>query len=203
METAVNVLILVLSSRVSPYHELNDGQRMTWDSVSVDGVRTEYYFCETWDTYTPYRAALDEALSTDWTHLFRTNASSYVDKKSLVSFCESMPKHGCNCGIAGNVNGLVYASGSGAIFSRDAAKVIRAALDGKILHPGYHEDVFAGEALAAAGMPLTPGARRCNYWDDGYVAGHYHYRCRFDYDNGRKRRDVEAFKDIHSRIHGV
>lgn len=196
----MSILILVLSSHVPPYHELHDGQRMTWDSVSVDRVCTKYYFCETWDTYTPYRTALDEALSMDWTHLFRTNSSSYVDKKALLSFCESMPTQRCNCGIAGNVNGLVYASGSGTILSRDAVMAIRTALDGKILHPGYHEDVFAGEALVAAGMPLTPGGRRCDYWDTGYIAGHYHYRCRFDYDNGRKRRDPEAFQDIHSRI---
>jgi hypothetical protein len=63
----VSVLILVLSSHVPPYGKLHDGQRRTWDSLAVPGVETQYYFCETWDTYTPFRPALDEALRKPWT----------------------------------------------------------------------------------------------------------------------------------------
>ena len=118
----MSVLILVLSSHVPPYGKLHEGQRRTWDSLAVPDVETQFYFCETWDTYTPFRPALDEAMRKSWTHLFRTNSSSYVDKRMLLEFAAGMPTERCYCGISGHFHGIPYTSGSGMLLSRDAVQ---------------------------------------------------------------------------------
>lgn len=195
----MSVLVLVLSSHVPPYGKLHEGQRRTWDSLAVPGVETQYYFCETWDTYTPFRPALDEALRKSWTHLFRTNSSSYIDKRMLLEFAAGMPTERCYCGISGHFHGIPYTSGSGTLLSRDAARIIRAALDRPISIPGECEDVFMGQALHAAGVAVTPGAQRFDYWASerrGPLTDVYHTRCKGVGPNGA-RRDLEAFADIH------
>ena len=194
----VLVLVLVLSSHVPPYDALHEGQRATWDSLAVDGVETSYYFCETWDTYGPYRAALGAALARPWRHLFRTNSSSYVDKRLLLEFSDRMSAERCYCGGVGHCRGVRYASGSGALLSRDAVFAVRAALDGPIDLPGDCEDVFMGRAAAAAGIQVTPTADRFDYFagDHSALPDVYHYRCKGVRPDG-SRMDLEAFADIH------
>lgn len=202
------VLILVLSSHVPPYDRLHAVQRQTWDSVAVDGVETQYYFCDTWaETYSKFGPALDLALTGNWTHLFRTNSSSYVCKRKLREFCSTLPVEHCFCGISGEFRGVPYTSGSGTILSRDAVHVLREALrhppripGEKKLLEGQCEDVFIGVALGARGIRITPGAQRFDYWATehrGPLPDIYHYRCAGSHPDG-SRADFEAFDAIHA-----
>lgn len=202
------VLILVLSSQVPPYQALHKAQRRTWDSITVEGVQTQYYFCDTWgQTFDHFGPALDLALQTPWTHLFRTNSSSYVDKRRLLEFCAGLPTEKVYCGGIGNARNVAYCSGSGAILTRDAVQALREALrrppilpGEKEALPGYMEDVFIGSALAQVGIHPRPGAQRCDYWSGdrhGPLPDIYHYRCTGTRPDG-SRLDFEAFDTIHA-----
>ena len=202
------VRILVLSSRVPPYHALHEAQRQTWDSVEVEGVETDYYFANNWtETYTEFGPALDRALQQPWAHLFRTNSSSYVDKRKLLEFSAALPTERCYCGGIGYMRGVSYCSGSGLILSRDAVRVLREALRRPPVLPGereplpgYCEDVFIGSALHQGGIGVLPGAQRCDYWSgerQGPLPDTYHYRCAGTRPDG-SRLDFEAFDTIHA-----
>ena len=42
----MKILILVLSCKSDPYDKLMAAQQKTWDSISVPGVKTVYYYGE-------------------------------------------------------------------------------------------------------------------------------------------------------------
>ena len=98
----MNVIILVLSCERPPYDKLYEAQRKTWDSVEVPNVATRYYFCDGLAA-APWmlRQALDGVWREPWTFVFRTNSSSYVDKRALLKFAEGLPVVRCYCGMDG------------------------------------------------------------------------------------------------------
>lgn len=204
----MRVLILVLSSHIPPYDRLYEAQRRTWDSATVEGVETQYYFCESWDTYGPLKTALDTALRLPWVHLFRTNSSSYIDKYLLREYAATMPSTGCYAGGEGHCRGYRYASGCGCLMSRDAVLAVYRALDGPLDMPGEIEDVFMGRAITSAGISVTPavparpgttGTQRFDYWSGDYngpLPDTYHYRCAGSRDGARL--DFESFERIHA-----
>ena len=56
-----------------------------------------------------------------------------------------------------------------------------------------------GQALHAAGVAVTPGAQRFDYWGSerrGPLPDTYHARCK-GLGPGGVRRDLEAFAEIH------
>lgn len=209
----MTVLVLVLSSHVGVYSELHEAQRRTWDSIGVPGVTTRYYFAETWENYTPLKEALAVIIAGEFTHVFRTNSSSYIDKRMLLAFSQTLPIKNCYVGVHGWLpdvpfNGtrrrVHYVSGAGAFLSMDAVSVLQGALNKPIEIAGEAEDVFIGAALNDAGVfPLEDaGEQRYIYYDKPdchrvELPDVYHYYCKGGLPDGT-RLDPIAFDRIHA-----
>lgn len=97
----MKVLILVLSHLEDGYEPFIDMQKKTWDSISVPGIETFFYYngktregqSNEWGidcpgdlehTYIKMIKAFKEALNYNWDYLFRTNSTSYVVKEQLL-----------------------------------------------------------------------------------------------------------------------
>lgn len=201
----MRVLVLVLSCAREPWWALREAQRRTWDSVAVDEVETQYYYCDGLaDMPGHLRRSLRFALTLPWVVMFRTNSSSYVDKHRLFVRAASLVRYRLYCGIDGGG----FASGSGFFLSRDAAEILARDLPDR--DDAQIEDHVVGQVLAHAGIAVTPGAERADFWvrtmapsgrriTDGDIRSAYHVRCKnstADRDN-----DILAMETVH-RIKG-
>lgn len=200
---SLRVLILVLSCRLPPYDKLYEAQRRTWDAVEVEGVETKYYWCDSFEENPrALKKAIDEVWNRSWDFVFRTNSSSYVDKKALLVRSGDLPREKCYSGVDGGG----FVSGSGILLSRDAVGVLRDALEDRVYEAV--EDVVFGDLLRKAGVPITSGSRY-DYWQEVFlkqfyndgrdrevdILRAYHCRCK-GRDEGRDE-DVVAFEEIH------
>ena len=198
----MNILILVLSSFQPPYDQLFQAQKETWDSICVESIETRYYTASSMEEM-PWalKTMLDEVSQRDWTYIFRTNSSSYVDKKMLCTFAETLPKTGCYCGLDGGG----FASGSGMFLSRDVVDILRNEIQEEKIE-GLVEDEFYGRVFRQHGIGVTPGAKRYDFYYEEFVKqfyhqsqdhpkDHYHFRCKSDTFDRMK--DVQAMKLIH------
>lgn len=139
----MKILILVLSYNDNGiYSKFLKTQKETWDSEFVDGVETYYYFGNCDDnkiignnihTKTPESLmfcglktleAFKLILNMDFDFLFRTNSSSYVDKKLLKNVLKNKPKNNFYSGIIGNHDGIPFCSGAGYVISKDLVDLI-------------------------------------------------------------------------------
>ena len=107
--TPKKILILVVSSQLPPYGEMVKTSNETWNSISVDGVETVFYFSEplkeNTDTeiYFPLKecyetmghkmlSAFEWSLANrDFDYIVRVNSSCYVDKKELIKYVQTLP----------------------------------------------------------------------------------------------------------------
>jgi hypothetical protein len=220
------VLILVMSSPSIPvFEKLLNSQKETWDSVNVNNVNTIFYYADNsiketllnnnnliikieekeQNNMIKFRMALEYILKSnmEWDYIFRTNSSSYVDKKRLLNKAQTLPNTKCYCGI----NGGGFASGAGVFFSRDCVEILHSKID-----DGYYgtvfEDCASGTILERYyNTPVTVGATRVEYdhnesnfiknikFTDVYP---YHYRCKSD--NSDRSKDTKAFQHIFNYI---
>jgi len=187
--------ILVQSSFQSPYDIIMESQLRTWDSVYNDNTITYYYFggeykiiplkngsikilTGTSDSYNmmhwKFKIALEEVYKNkDWNFIFRTQTSSYINKRSLVEFSKFLPEEKCYCGMELE-NG--YASGSGFFISRDVVEII---INDYKEDPQPFEDCYLGEVLSKKGIGITKGADRVDYYFGGDINRKtYHYFCK-------------------------
>lgn len=205
------ILIMVLSSTKEPYNKLMRAQKDTWDSIDCNNVKTIYYYSE----HTPdgvssadrrdlpvdcsddynmmhwkFKKALDIVWIDDWDYIFKTNSSSYINKELLYEKILTLPAWGVYCGIDGGG----FASGSGAIISRDVAVHLKHDLTSDI-HGA--EDVCIGQILEKNGVKVTKGAERYDFNRvDQEITKAYHYRCIIDKNDRDK--DIEIFKHLFS-----
>jgi hypothetical protein len=216
----MKILILVLSSQNSVYPELRKCQQETWDSVQVEGVETIYYIgghggdfafnainpssqelllgCS--DDYYMMHYKLKKALERinyeQYDFVFKTNASSYIDKKLLVEFAEKLPKRGCHCGIDGGA----FASGCGVFWSIDCVNILKDIIDD---YPVPSEDSLMSSYLNQRGIPVTKGAKRIditessNYCEIENRA--YHYRCKNTHDRNNDMVIMRKLFEIHGK----
>lgn len=217
------ILVLVLTFLQEPYRSLMMAQRETWDSVE-DDVRTIYYhgggpefFNLFMDDRWPWRErysfnasddyfqmhwkfklALDVALATEWDMIFRTNSSSYVNKKQLVSFASNLPNEKVYGGWTlqdTNHDGGDCVSGAGIFLSRDCARILADKMPGG---PQCEEDVLIGRILRDHGMKAFDDRSRITYPFEPQ-RWHTAYHVMFKTDNRQK--DVENMKYFHKKIH--
>jgi hypothetical protein len=139
----MKVLILVLSYHDnSIYSQFYDTQKETWDSEEIDEVETFYYFGNHdknvivgRDIFVDVNEstencghktinAFELVKNLEFDYIFRTNSSSYVDKKLLIEFIKTKPKLKYYSGFLGNYNGVDFASGSGYFLSKDLVKIV-------------------------------------------------------------------------------
>jgi hypothetical protein len=200
----MKLLILVQGSDLPPYDMLQRGQEETWDSIEVEGVTTLYYlsgdkglvgnklYLDYPDGYPmlhwKFKEAVDYVWDWDWDVMFRTNASSYVDKKLLVEKAKNLPNEKLYCGKDGGG----FASGCGFFISRDCLDILRKDLTPD---PTPYEDAIIGSVLAKNGIKITPGSERFDIIHGRDFPDTYHYRCKSD--NGDRNKDIIAFKRIY------
>jgi len=204
----------VLSSQNDIYPELRKVQQETWDSMQVEGVETIYYIgggtkaefnrindssqeliLECSDDYNVMHWKFKQALLhidySDFDFIFKTNASSYINKELLLEFAETLPKIGCNCGIG---NGGDFASGCGVFFSKDCLEILKDIIDEL---PVYSEDHLMSSYLSRHGIGVTDGAKRVdidhtmNYC--GVNTPCYHYRVKNQVD---RQNDLMLMKKL-------
>jgi hypothetical protein len=142
-------LILVLSCTSPPFNDIEQGQQETWASVeSPKDLGVVFYYAnphkethwvgdrvfvqttESDDNIVKSLMALEEALKTytDVTHVFFTNASSYIVKDRILDVFKSLPMTQVYSGVNGTIarynQTFNFASGSGFFMSRDLCEDI-------------------------------------------------------------------------------
>jgi hypothetical protein len=96
---------------------------------------------------------LKEVIYWDWDIIFRTNSSSYVNKRKLIEFASTLPKENLYCGWSLET----CVSGAGFFISKDCAKILADELD-----PSYEkeEDFAVGEILLKHGIEIIDDKSR-------------------------------------------
>lgn len=212
----MRILILVLANKQHPFDKIVEAQKKTWDSIEVEGVDTIYYYsgdeykqegkdltvkCSNDYNMMHYRLklALDWIFDRDsaYDYIFRTNASSYVNKEKLKEHIKELPQTKVYNGRLGGG----FASGAGFTLSTDLVNVLRQMDD----YPSDSEDCLIGVYLQRAGIQPTD-ATRWDYWpyheshDDRMKSPYlFHYRCKSD-DLDRTK-DVLAMNKIHHLLY--
>jgi hypothetical protein len=85
----------------------------------------------------------------EFDYIFRTNSSSYIDKKLLYNYLIDKPKTNFYSGVIGDLNGNKFASGSGYVLSKDLVEVVLDNLD--LWNHDYIDDVALGILLNKIG----------------------------------------------------
>lgn len=134
----MKVLILVLSARREPWNSLMDVSQETWDSENHPQAQTQYYCGQSSNPSTEkvfYSPALTESLEhvtsrtleafekaltiLDWDFIARTHSSTYVHKRNLVDFIETLPTKNVLCGLLTTGEKPFLWGGGSYIISRD------------------------------------------------------------------------------------
>jgi len=194
-------------------------QQQTWDSVQVEGVETIYYIgggndkqltrindssqemilpCS--DEYNmmhyKFKMALMNVNWNEFDFVFKTNSSSYINKRLLLEFAEKLPNKKCYCGISGGT----FASGCGVFFSHDCIEILLKHYDD---YPSPSEDGLTGSYLSQHGIGITEGAQRMDICNQAsYYAMEnkcYHYRCKHDHNRSMDMNIMRRLFDIHEK----
>jgi len=143
----MKILIIVLSHNDDLYSKFYKSQKETWDSINISGIQTLYLFgnhnCdeiiddkimvnvpETIVNNVPVNVGhktIKSFLLTkdfDYDYIFRTNSSSYIDKKLLLDFIKDKPKNKYYSGFIGDHDKIKFASGSGFFLSKDLVEYV-------------------------------------------------------------------------------
>jgi hypothetical protein len=93
----------------------------------------------------------------DFDYIFRTNSSSYVDKKLLKEYLKDKPRNNFYSAIIGNHNGISFGSGCGYFLSRDLVHFL---IDHKNeLDLTLIDDVSVGKLLSKYNIELVNSSR--------------------------------------------
>lgn len=224
----MKILILVLSYNSPPFDVLMRTQQESWDSVKEEGIRTVYYHgglpkqgdlkfslrhsnpYSSWervefditDEYYYMAGKFREALryTQDWEYdyIFRTNSSSYVNKKELVEFAKTLPTEKLYAGwtfVDSEDHGGLCVSGAGIFLSPDTAKILLDNID-----PNFEqeEDVYAGRILRKHGITAIDDKSRYDVESfHPYIPTNlYHYRCK----TGNRLIDAHNMVMLHKKI---
>jgi hypothetical protein len=188
----MKVLILVLSSLGDEFMRFNKTQLETWDSVKHENIDVYYYYGtgETKKVDNIIEVSVPDyyqniALKTlkcfefikdmDFDFVFRTNACSYIDKKSFYEYVSSKPKTNCFSGIQGVSNGRPFVSGAGMLISKDVINLI---IENKNKWDiGTYDDVGLSNLVEDLGIPFGYGERFDIENQENIPTHFYHYRC--------------------------
>jgi hypothetical protein len=200
------ILVLVLSSQISPYDKLHKAIKETWGQ-DQPGFQVIYYFghqkeqvirdnelhcnCSDSDIMLKTLKAFEYTLNNfKFDYIFRCCAGSYVVALEILKFIEDKPTERFYCGINGLFSEVKYASGSGFFLSPDMVKIILETPSPK--NYGF-DDVTIGAILSTKGIDVTPGARRADCLEKNVeiIPGQYHYHV---------RTDIQKMYDIHKKL---
>lgn len=137
------VLVLILGCRYEPYLSLQQAQKDTWISLKKD-IEVFHYFgnnsideqkdndiylnCNdslfnvAYKTLMVFKYLLDN--NYNFTHIYRTNSSSYVNLELLNKYIRNISTNKYLAGPIGVAHNIKFASGSGYLISRDLVKFL-------------------------------------------------------------------------------
>lgn len=220
----MRILILVLSYTELPWGGLMQSQWDTWGGTgnnvdvvyytgkglirSVDGrikgepanmqfyddfeipVSDSYY-----EMHWKFKKALDHIANKPYDFIFRTNSSSYINKKRLLKHAESLPKEKCFSGWSLGEKEAV--SGAGIWLSPDMVKILR-----EEIPPGENieEDILIGRILHGKyGIEILDDKSRFDVTEENVEyapleAMHYRFK------TGNRLQDIRNIYRLHKRI---
>jgi len=171
----MNVLILVLSALREPWGDMMNCSMDTWDSEHHPQTITRYYcgksddnsdervwnspqFDEELERVAPRTMeAYEKSLELDWDFMARTHSSTYVHKKNLVDFIETLPKENVLCGLLVTGERPFLWGGGSYIMSRDVIEKIVANKD------KWNNNIMEDNALTdlanETGIPMMGNGR--------------------------------------------
>jgi len=217
----MKILIIVLSHNDNgTYSKFYEAQKNTWDSINVEGVETYYLFGNhntdeivdkniLVNVGESFENAGHKTLKSfillkdmDYQYIFRTNSSSYVDKKMLLDFISDKPTEKYYSGYIGNHNGIIFSSGSGFFLSRDLVSLLIENAD-KWDHNNI-DDVAIGDLLKKLGYTPEFNSRFDVNDNENIPLDYFHYRLKtpnreFDIQNMfqiKKIKDENELKQI-------
>jgi hypothetical protein len=208
----MKILILVLSYNDGElYTNFYNSQKETWDSLSEDNIKTYYYFGNSDENYIDgdnIYLKVENSLKNcgiltievfkmifnlEFDYIFRTNSSSYIDKKILKEFLKDKAKEKFYCGIIGQHNSLIFCSGSGYFLSKDLVELL--INNSHEINHNYIDDVAFGEFLTSKKINLVQSERFDVLNESNIPTNFFHYRLktvnRFD--------DIKNMKVIFSK----
>jgi len=99
---------------------------------------------------------LTHVLATEeFDYLFRTNSSTYVDRRRLIQFAQDLPRSRYWGGFTGTSEGITFTSGAGTLMSRDCvADAVTAEWDWSLI-----DDVALSRVLTERGFEAQPLSR--------------------------------------------
>lgn len=210
------ILILVLSFNDGPFAQLMKTQQCTWDSVEVEGVDTVFYYgggkgwvnekefsgMGTDSYYYMHDKFLDCLKNIDlskYTFIFRTNSSSYVNKKQLLEFSKTLPKEKLYCGwtvVDSEDHGGLAVSGAGIWLSIDTAEILRNEIDKDF---EMEEDIYCSRILRKNGITAIDDKSRFDVPMHFKVVPNDRYHYRFKH-GGDRIIDINNMLIVHGLI---
>lgn len=206
-----HILILVLSyNDHAEYSELMKAQQATWDSIEFPLMKTVYYHggreyaakqIHSWSMQIAYPAS-DDYFEMHWKFklcldhyrrfpipqlIFRTNSSSYIDKKLLHEFAQTLPKEKVYAGWQSSD----FISGAGFFLSPDVQEMLAGELkEGR----RYEEDVLIGRTLKRLGIGMIADHSRFDVREfRNPPLDRYHYRFKTE----DRYQDAENMRRLH------
>jgi hypothetical protein len=178
-EEMKRVLVLVMSCQDAPYGAMLKTSQKTWDSISVPGVDTVFYCGEPVkeDTDNVIYFPVNESLHTlgektllayEWAlknrefdYIARVNASTYVNKKELIKYIQTLPDKNVFAGLEVEASETTehWIWGPSFILSKDLIQLI---VDNKSMWDhSIMDDLATSFLLNKFNIPYTPG-RACS-----------------------------------------
>mgnify|MGYP002478035230 CR=1 FL=1 len=125
-------------------------------------------------------------------YIFRTNSSSYVDKKLLLNFVSDKPKTKYYSGLIGYHGNIAFASGSGFFISKDLVDYVIE--NSTKWNHNLIDDVALASLLSNYGVHPYLN-ERIDILDDYNIPNHYfHYRLK----TGSRVNDIKRMYSIHN-----
>lgn len=232
----MKVLILVLSARRRPWASMMDVSMETWDAEDNPQTQTLYYCGKSAEQSTDnifYSPALTESLEDvsprtieafehslelEWDFMARTHSSTYVHKRNLVEYAETLHRKNLLCGLMVGGDAPFMWGGGSYIISRDVIEKFvtnKHRWDAKVM-----EDNSITGLATELDIPLTGNGRMASIDQvaDGYVVTtygigsnfkftnweditlshpHFYYRCKQDFDRSQ---DLHIFRQLHKHL---
>lgn len=191
------------------YTKFFESQNESWNSIEVDGVDT-FFLVGNNDkdeidgnlikTNVPeslincgYKTlkAFELLKNRDYNYIFRTNSSSYVDKQMLKDYLQDKPRNNFYSGVIGNHHGIIFASGSGFIVSKNVVDLVL--LKQEYWEHRFIDDVALGLLLRHLSITPVPAPRfDIQTVDNTTPTNYYHYRIK----TFNRHKDCEYMKSI-------
>jgi hypothetical protein len=193
----MKILILTIGCQLPVWSKMWQTSLDTWDSFEVEGIENIFYFgapvkentdkCIYFDIEESYYtmskkniAAFEWALANkEFDYIVRVNSSTYVDKKVLAEYVQTLPDKNCFAGV--EVNHIPkWAIGWAYIISKD---VIQKIVEHKpLLRNDITDDLALSYLINNLEIPYTK-LKMCSIdkRDNGWALVPYNGGCGFDF----------------------